>query len=374
MKFSIEKNILEKNLNYVSKAIQSNTPIPALSGILFEITNEGLVLIGSNLEINIKAFIPKFEKEKELINIEEIGLVVLNNSFITEIVKKIDSEFINFEVIDSNIIKIYNQHSEFLLNIIDAEDYPKLNVDKSSSFISFSKKEFKNIIKSTIFAISKNETRPILTGINFHFISNFININATDSYRLSYKKLSIDKDFDFNLIIPGKSLYILNSILSDDKDLTMYIFNNRLIFEFDNVIFQTKLLDGTYPNTQKLIPETFSLEISTSIRDLKNAVERASILSRDRAKNVVKLKINENQAHILSSTPEFGKVDEELKITNLTGGEIDISFSARYLLDAINSFNSESVHLKFNSDMKPFICLSPDDESLIQLVLPVRTY
>ncbi len=106
MKFSISKSILAKNLGYVSKAIQSNSPIPALAGILFEVTEEGLILIGSNLEINIKSFIPKFDKEEQIF-INEMGIAVLNNNFITEIVRKIEADTINFEIVDKLLTKVY---------------------------------------------------------------------------------------------------------------------------------------------------------------------------------------------------------------------------------------------------------------------------
>lgn len=374
MHFTIKKSVLLKNLNYVSKAIVNNSPVPSLSGVLFELNNEGLVLIGSNLETNIKAFIPKTINSEEVMQINTLGSMVLNASFVNEIVRKIEDEHISFELLDQKMCKITSTKSVFSLNCIDHSDYPKFIVDKSEDVLTFENSKIKEFIHQTVFAISKNEARPVLTGLNFNFVSDLLNISATDSYRLAYKSVKLDDSYDYNLIIPGKSLIDLTSIIDDSGSLKMYLFNAKVIFEFDNIIYQTKLLEGTYPNTQKLLPEEFNLEIKTDAKDFVKAVERASILSRDRMKNVVQLVVEGNHAKLLSNTPEFGKVDEDLTIENLTGGNIDISFSARYIKEAILALDCKTVIIKFNSDMKPFICVNEEDNSIIQLVLPVRTY
>ncbi|MFV0424123.1 MAG: DNA polymerase III subunit beta [Bacilli bacterium] len=374
MQFQIDKKMLQTNLNYVSKAVSSKTPIPALNGIKFELNQEGLILIGSGLELTIKAFIPKVVNEKEIINIQTTGTMIVNETYITEIVKKVEDDFISFELIEGNQVRIKTKQAKFNLNCISAEEYPRIDIIKSDENITFTKADFKKIISQTVFAVSRQESRPILTGVCFDFVGNVVNIAATDSYRLSNKLYTNNGELNANIIIPGKSLMDLNNICNGFGDITMHVFSNKVMFEFDNVVFQSKLLEGTYPNVSKLIPTDFETEIIVDSKSLVNTIDRASILSRDKTKNVVKLQLDNNNAIISSNSPEVGKIEESIFIESIKLGSFDISFSARFVREAILSHDCEKVLLKFNGDMKPIIIVNPEDNTNIQLVLPVRTY
>lgn len=374
MQFQIDKKMLQTNLNYVSKAVSSKTPIPALNGIKFELNQEGLILIGSGLELTIKAFIPKVVNEKEIINIQTTGTMIVNETYITEIVKKVEDDFISFELIEGNQVRIKTKQAKFNLNCISAEEYPRIDIIKSDENITFTKADFKKIISQTVFAVSRQESRPILTGVCFDFVGNVVNIAATDSYRLSNKLYTNNGELNANIIIPGKSLMDLNNICNGFGDVTMHVFSNKVMFEFDNVVFQSKLLEGTYPNVSKLIPTDFETEIIVDSKSLVNTIDRASILSRDKTKNVVKLQLDNNNAIISSNSPEVGKIEESIFIESIKPGSFDISFSARFVREAILSHDCEKVLLKFNGDMKPIIIVNPEDNTNTQLVLPVRTY
>ncbi len=374
MRFEINKNILMKNLNYVSKAISSKTPIPALSGIKFDLNNNGLILIGSSLETTITTFIPKIKDETEIITFDKTGTFIINEKYVTEIVRKIEEEIITFELIDGYKIKISTNTATFNLNIISDEEYPKYTFEKSDDYITFQKAELNEIINQTVFSVSRQENRPVLTGLCFNFVGNLLVVNGTDSYRLSHKIYKHSNDLNNTLIIPGKILADLNSICSGVGEVTMYLFGNKVMFEFDNVIFQTKLLEGTYPNTQKIIPEEFSTEFYIDSNSFINTIERASILSRDKTKNVIKLTVNETGAIISSNSPEVGRIEEKINVEYTKPGNFEISFSARFLKEAISSLDAQKALIKMNGDMKPIIITNPEDDSIIQLVLPVRTY
>lgn len=374
MHFQIDKRFLQTNLNYVSKAVSSKTPIPALNGIKFELNNEGLILIGSGLELTIKAFIPKEVNDKQIIDIKTTGTMIVNESYITDIVKKVDDEQISFELIDGNQVRINTKTAKFNLNCISPEEYPRIDIVKSDESITVSKADFTSIIRQTVFAVSKQESRPILTGVCFDFVGNTVNIAATDSYRLSNKLYNTESELNASIIIPGKSLGDLNNICTGPGDITMHVFSNKVMFEFDNVVFQTKLLEGTYPNVSKLIPNEFEIEILVDSKALVSTIDRASILSRDKTKNVVKLQLDNDTAIISSNSPEVGKIEESIFVESVKPGSLDISFSARFVREAILSQDCEKVLLKFNGEMKPIIIVNPEDKSSTQLVLPVRTY
>ena len=234
---------------------------------------------------------------------------------------------------------------------------------------------FKNIINQTFFATSQNESRPLLTGINFKITGNKLEVIATDSYRLSKKEIEIDTNIDneVNIVIPGKNLLELSKILADDDDnIYMHIFTNKVLFKYKNIMFLSRLLSGTYPATSSIIPNEFDIVVECKYYDLYNMIDRASLLTSDREKNTIKLELSHNELKISSNSPEIGYVEEKINVN--CDSELSISFSSKYMSEAIRSFGQETITLCLNNDSSPIVVKSKDDESLIQLVLPIKTY
>ena len=233
MKFSIKKEVLLQSLNSVSKALSNKNLIPILSGIKFNLTSEGLFLSASDNDISIESFIDKENLEK----IESVGSTVIQGKYILDIIRKLEGRIINIELLDGIKVLISCGNSEFNLNCMDATEFPNLNLEEKKDPVTLKKEEFKNLITKTSFAVSTQETRPILTGINFKISLNKLECIATDSYRLAKKHVILDKEIkeDINIVIPGKNLIELTKLYSNDDDnLEMHIFNNKVIFKFNN--------------------------------------------------------------------------------------------------------------------------------------------
>ena len=234
---------------------------------------------------------------------------------------------------------------------------------------------FKNIVNQTFFCTSLSETRPLLTGVNFKLADEKLEIIATDSYRLARKEIKLKDKYEseFNIVIPSKNLVELARMLDDDKEnISMHVFSNKVLFKYKNIIFLSRLISGTYPVTSNIIPTEFKVDILCNYSDLYEMIDRASLLTSDKEKNTIKLTLKNKELIISSNSPEIGKVEEKITIDNK--GEIAISFSSRYMLDAIKSFNSEKVHILMNNDNSPIIVKSDDEKTLVQLVLPIKTY
>ena len=164
----------------------------------------------------------------------------------------------------------------------------------------------------------------------------------------------------------------LSRILDDDKEtVEMHIFNNKVLFKYKNILFLSRLLNGDYPSTTNIIPTQFRVSVKCKYIDLYNMIDRASLLTSDREKNTIKLSLNGNELMISSNSPEIGKVEE--KISVVSDKKIDISFSSKFMLDAIKSFNKEKITLCMNNDSSPIVIKSSEDSSLVQLVLPIKT-
>ena len=372
MKFTIEKNILLENLNNVTKAISIKNVIPVLNGIKFELNDEGLFLTASNTDLTIKTFI----KKEKIKNVSQNGSIVIQSKYINEIVRKLPDDIIDIEVIDGLKVMIKSKNSQFNLNCLKVEDYPQIKLEYQKDPIIIKGNMFKTIIKQTVFAISNQESRPLLTGINFKIQGNIMEITATDSYRLAKKTISLNefiKD-EINITIPGNNISELDKIIVDDEPIELHIFSNKVLFIYKNITFQTNLLSGTYPNTNNLIPDNFNIIFNTNYNDFYSAVDRASLLTQNKEKNIVKMETKNNELIISSFASEIGRVEENIPIEKNESGNIGISFSAKYMIDALKTIDDTDIVVLLNSEIKPIVLKSAKDETLIQLILPIKTY
>lgn len=373
MKFSIRKEVLLQGLNSVSKALSSKNLIPVLAGIKFNLTNNGLFLSASDNDISIESFIDKDKLDK----IDSVGCTVIQGKYILEIIRKLEGRVVNIELLDGIKVLISCGNSEFNLNCMDASEFPNLNLEEKKEPIILKKEDFKNLINKTSFAVSSQETRPILTGINFKIKENKLECIATDSYRLAKKYVTLNNKLqeDINIVIPGRNLIELTKIIEDtDSNIEMHVFNNKILFKFDNTLFQTRVLSGTFPDVERLIPESFLLSIKTNTNEFYNVIDRASLLTSEKEKNIIKFECDATDVIISSNSPEIGKVEERIIVEKNNEENIKIAFSSKYMMDAIKTIESKNVVLNFNSDIKPIIILDEDDDSLLQLILPIKTY
>lgn len=373
MKISIKQKILMEHLNNVIRGISSKNLIPILNCIKFELTNEGLYLLSTDNEIAIKSFIPASNIEK----IDTLGEIVISGRYIYDIVRKLNNEIINIEeIIDSQVL-ISTDSSEFKLNCNNASEFPDMDLEFMDSPIIIDSSIFKTAINQTIFATSTQESRPVLTGVNFKIKENLMEVTATDSYRLSKKIIELDEKVnnDVDIIIPNRNLNeIIKLIPDDDTKIELHIFNNKVIYKVDNLIVMTRLINGNYPDTNKLIPENYEYKIKVNLDNFYNAIDRASLLTSNEEKNIIKLETKKDVMIISSNIPEIGNVEEKIFIENSNSSDIKISFSAKYMMDAIKTFNSEEINILLNGEVKPIILNYVDNNDLTQLILPIRTY
>ena len=373
MKLTIKQKVLFEHLNYVIRGISTKNLIPILNCIKFELKKEGLYLLSTDNELAIKSFIPKKDIEK----IDVTGEILISGRYIYDIVRKLTNEIINIEeIIDSQVL-ITTETSSFKLNCNNVSEFPEIDLEFSKNPILIEENVFKTTINQTIFATSTQESRPVLTGINFKIIDNIMEVTATDSYRLSKKRIILDSKIDDNvdIIIPNRNLSEIIKLMSDeDKKMELHIFANKVIFKMENLIIMTRLINGNYPDTNKLLPNSFELKIKVNLEKFFNALDRASLLTNSEEKNTIKLETKKDIMIISSNIPEIGNVEEKIKISKDNDKEIKISFSSKYMMDAIRTFDSEEIELSFNGEIKPIIINYVDNDDLTQLILPIRTY
>lgn len=377
MNITIDREILLENLNVISRGLPAKSPMPILTGIKLEATDTDLYMTSSNTDISVEVLI-----SDSSLKIQSAGKTVVPGKFFIEIIRKINSKKINLYLIEDRILVIKADRGEYKLHIMDYMDYPNIDFVCLENPLELEASVLKSLIKETVFATAASEKKPILTGVNFKNIDGRLIATATDSFRLSQKIVSIEDYNDFNITIPNKSLdELLKAIDSYDEKVVLYFSNNKLLVKYKNVLFQTRLLDGNYPDTSRLIPNEFPIVIKFNKDELVDAVERVSLLSpRDSAKDkeitysIIKLSIKKDRIVEISTTnSSIGDAKEELIPTNIeTTNPIVIGFSSRYLLEALRSFISTEVSLNLSGEIRPFVIRGDNDANLTQLILPVK--
>ncbi len=378
MIFSIDRDVLLDNLNMISHGLPVKTPMPILTGILMEVTDTDLYLTSSNVDLSIETVV----SDKSL-QIQEKGKAVVPGKFFIDIIRKVNSKKITFSLIEDRILLIETDKGEYKLHLMDYMDYPNVEFVVLENPLIIAAEALRKIIRQTVFATSNNEANPILTGVNFSLTSNTLTATATDSYRLSQTKLALSSEYkEFSVTIPNKSLDELNKALDNtEENISLYFSSNKLLFKFKNVLFQTRLLDGQYPNTSRLIPQTYPITLTFNKDELVESVERVALLSphdkvTDKEINfsVIKLEIKKNKNVEISTTnAQIGDAKEEIIPTSIdTDDTLKIGFSSKYLLDALRCLSSTEVALHLSGEIRPVVVNSEKEAELTQLILPIR--
>ena len=382
MKIKINRQALISKLNHVTKALPLKTTLSILAGIKFVTTESGISLTGSDSDITINSWIPLeifTEKGKvQLIEIDETGGIVIPGKYFFEIIKKLETDVIEINTFDDTDILIRGDKGEYTLKGLPAENYPQIELSNVLYQFTMSTAELKTVIAQTIFSVAVNESRPALTGVNFKFTNGLLSCTATDSFRLSQRTAHLANNdlSEFNITIPGRSLSELGKIIDiADPDTLISITNNQILFKNSDISFQSRLLEGSYPDVASFIPTTFEIEVAVNYRELFNAVDRVSLMAREDRANVAKISISPEDNHMVikSNSSEIGKIEEVVRIKKQTGSKLQLACSSLFLLDSLKAFESnDDITFGFNGDMKPFVVLDDLDDSNLQLIVPVR--
>jgi len=353
--FSINKTLFLQALNTTKRAISSKNAIPILSTIKIDVTPEGVALSGSNGQISIENFISIKDENAGLL-VTSPGSILLEATFFINVVSSLPDVTLDFKEIEQKQVLLTSGKSEITLKGKDADQYPRIQEIAASNPLVLETKLLKQLINETAFAASVQESRPILTGVHFVLSDNKeLKTVATDSHRMSQKVITLEKNGDnFDVVIPSRSLREFTSVFSDDiETVEVFFANNQILFRSEHISFYTRLLEGNYPDTDRLIPTEFNTEATFNVANLRFAMERA-------------------RSHVHS--PEVGRVNEEIDTSAVSGEDLSISFNPTYLIEALKAIDSEQVVIRFISSVRPFTLVPEGNEQgFIQLITPVRT-
>ncbi len=376
MRFEIKRSLLDTALQNVSKGLSTKTPMPILMGVQLTAKNNELIFITTNKEISVRVVI----KENDDLKIDEEGSCVVPGKYFVDIVKKIDGEFVDFTLFDESTIKILSKNSDFTLIAYEKDNFPNTNFDIESESITLSCKDLKQIVRQTSFACSSSESRITLTSINFLIKDDLLTVTATDSFRLAKRIMKIENVKNkMQINIPSKSLEEFTKIINDSNDLVeLVISNNVALFKYKNISFLTRLVEGIYPDTSSLYPKSFMFSMKFNREMLIAAVDRASLFMESNPNlSFVKFNMTANNKiiEVSSNSSEIGRVVETIEALEVSeNSDFQIAFSAKYLIEALKSFDTKEISIYCTGEVKPAIITSAELPELTQLLLPVRVF
>lgn len=381
MKFSIKRQKLLASIQEVSNAISPRAAvIPILTGMKLNMNNDTLTLTGSNSDITIESTIKSKDGDEEVITDISNGSIVLPVPHFPDIIKKLPGEIVHIEVKDNYQTIIRSEKSVFELHGQSSEEYPRIYVEKDNPHFSIPAKDLKKLIRQTVFAVSTMETRPILTGVHVSFHDGNVRFTSTDTHRLARSEACVDlldeQTADLSIVIPGQNLLELSKIINNvEETIYISIMKNQVVFYTDHLLFISRLLSGTYPDTDRLIPTNVKSTLRMKTKEFIRTLDRAALLASEEQNHVVRFEaLGKPFIEISSNSPEIGRVNEQMEIISHEGEEVNISFSSKYLLEALRTFDSEEVNISFTGPMHPFMVTNPENEKILHLILPVRTF
>lgn len=365
MNFICNQSKLTKALNIVSKAVSTRTTIPILRGILLEVSGDMLTLSASDLDISIIKTV-KIQGNQD-------GRIVVNAKLFSDVIRKLPNSDIEFKLEDGKLL-ISCLNSKFDLIVSSADDFPNVNKISQENSMVFDKNIFKDIIKRTTFAASIDESKGIITGTLIELSDNSLKMVAIDGFRMAVNTEEISENYNGKIVISSKILNDIGRIISESEEDVDYIkfsmSDNSASVRYGSIEVNLRLMEGEFIKYNDVLPKENPIKIRVNRVALNEAIERASLLSKEGKNNLIKLDCTQGSMAISSRSDE-GSVVEEVLIEK-SGDDIEIGFNAKYLIDILKVIDDEEIELNMNNPISPCLVKPTEGIRYEYLILPVR--
>ena len=364
MKIICSKQALYEALVNVSKAAADKSTIPALEGVKLSLERSVLTLTGYDLELGINTSIP--------VESADSGELVVNSRLFSDIVKRMPADDIEINISETLAVTIKGGATEYSISALSAAEYPSIPEMYDGDEVRLSQGVLKSLISETIFAVSTNDTKPILKGELFEIADNCLNVVAIDGFRLAVRTESVKRDEPMKFIVPSKTLSEVSKLLKDDEDIdcAIRVTKKQVVFDFSGYTVFSRLLEGEFHNYRGSIPQNSATEVIISKRELIDCLERASLLINERIKMPVKCMFDNGELKVTCSTT-IGKINDGIP-ADISGPKIEIGFNCKFLLDPLKVIKDDKIKLLMNGGNLPMKIVPTEGGEYTYLVLPVR--
>ena len=366
MNLSFEKDHLMNGINIVLKAVPSKTTMPILECILIDAVSDEIKLTGNDMELGIET---KVEG-----TILERGKIALDAKLFSDIIRKLSGEnsTITIESDEKYNTTITCDKAIFQIQGKDGDEFSYIPHIERDKFITLSQFTLKEIIRQTIFSISPNDSNKMMTGELMEVTGNELKLVSLDGHRMSIRKVALKEQYsDIKVIVPGKTLGEISKILNGDneKDVRIYFSKNHILFEFDDTVVVSRLIEGEYFRIDQMLSSDYETKVTVNKKEFLDCIDRASILIRENDKKPIIINITDHSME-LKMNSSFGSMNAEVMI-HKNGKDIMIGFNPKFLMDALRIIDDEEVDLYMMNPKSP--CFIKDaDENYIYLILPVN--
>ena len=358
---------LKNALTIVKNAISKSSPQAVMRCVNISVSDLDFTLTGANSTMVIRTSIAKnaYTKSKNMD-------LLIDAEYLASILAKTDDDEVTIQL-EGNIIFLKCGNASFKLNTQNIADYPEFDLSYwDLQPIEFTTDKFNYLVNNTVFAVSGQAGRPVLYGVNL-LGGDSIVATATDSYRLSRIECPVSSE-PFNVVVPADSLKIINKLAAKEEKLNLYVADKFILIVTDSMVCRTLLIDGKYPDTNRLIPSDFEGGFTINRKSLLGSIDRGAIFKADNNIPIFTLTPENDKIVLTTKSSEYGDFREEIDIVP-HGNIPTLSFSGIYMLDALKALSDDSISIDFTGELSPFVLHNSETNmETVELLLPVRTY
>ena len=364
MKIRCQKSDIVRGVSIVSKAVPTKTTMPILECILIDATTNIIKLTANDMELGIETIIEG--------QIDQRGMIALDAKIFSDIVRKLPDNEIVIESDENLQTLITCEKSKFNITGKSGEDFSYLPYIEREKPVVISQFTLKEVIRQTIFSIADNDSNKLMSGELFEMNEDMLKVVSLDGHRISIRKIELRNGYEpKKVVVPGKTLVEVSKILSGetDSDVNIYFTNNHIVFEFDNTVVVSRLIEGEYFRIDQMLSSDYETKVRINKREMLNCIDRATLLVKEGDKKPIIINITDEMME-LKIKSQLGTMDEEIAISK-EGKDLLIGFNPKFLIDALRVIDDEEVDLYFMNAKAP--CFIKDEkESYIYLILPVN--
>jgi DNA polymerase III subunit beta len=365
LKISLSTSALVANLQTVTRISSTRTAVQALSGVMLTARENVLELVATDLEVGISV--------RMSADVASEGRVVLPGRLLLDVVRALPEGTVTLELrATEGDVELCSSSATFHLRSLRAEDFPPLPQPDSDSRVTLPAGAFVSTVATVVRSASRDETRPVLTGVLVSATGAELLMVATDSYRLSVKRTRLESAVttSFEANVPARALQELTRIVAaEEEHLSVSLRDGQVVFELADAVLCSRLIDGQFPNYRQLLPENVEHELSLATAELAGVVRRVSLLAQKNAP--LRLSFTEGELTVSAETPDVGEAREALPVP-FAGEPFDIGFNPEFLRDGLESVESEELVMKLISPVRPGLIESPGSADFIYLIMPIR--
>lgn len=364
MKLSIARSELLNALQTASKGMSSRSTLPILAGILIEARDGSLILQATDLEIAVRHSVPAL--------IEDPGQSVIPGKLLTDVVRSLPEAAVSLEL-EGETLSIRCQQSSFTMKTQRTTDFPKFPEMNISESVSLPADTVSAMVKKVSRAVSRDETRAILTGVLVVVDDVCLRMVATDSYRLAIAEVEADepRDISIEVVVPARALEEVSRLASSDQNITLGLSENQILFSFGETTFITRKIEGTFPNYKQLLPKEAETTVEVVAEELAAAVKRVSLLAMHNTPLKVSVKADDQTLSLAATTQDVGDASEDLMV-KVEGPDVEIAFNHSFLMDGLSAIPSDTALLEIQNALKPGLLRAKSAEKFDYLLMPVR--